>query len=301
MDANVVYVTNPLVAQLRADKNGKLVTRHVADKTASTAPSVALPAPALTTGPEAPEKSDKEVAKEMREALARKLYGDFQTDDDEDYRNALSSLSWFKTSLLENLNDIVDNKPVYQTQLHTQGSLKHLLSSGRGFGVAMEASVHDIATAVHNAGFRDIGSPSQIAEDYFGRSAIMSIKFIRDSHTDDFRIWYLATALQMNEDQWGDGKLSHYRMITSLEANFDDIIKSLPVLSAIINDKENYMIDDGVNDIVAISRHVALHSDDEIARIAEFVTLRHETHVYDPEMVDEMLETPAQPLTNGWL
>jgi len=291
-------MTTPLVPQLRADKNGKLVTRHMVDVGASTPLSSTLPAPSLTVGQQAPDKTEKEMHKEMCEELALRLFGVADDDPKSPYSHAVGALSWIKTPLLENINDALDNPPKYRTIISNRNNLSHHLNNDKGFAVALAASVHDIGTALSNAGFEDFRSPESFCDEYFHRP---TIKYVKDTNIEEFRVVYLANALELDEDRHPDGKMAYYRELGQLAEKLDDVIKALPVLHTIIKDSDNLMIDDGIMDILMISEHVSTHSDAEKERICAYIESRDEMHVYDPELVDEMLAVTTPAMTTGWL
>jgi hypothetical protein len=292
-------VNNPLVPQLRPDKNGKLVTRHVVDSTVPTGSSSSLPAPVLTASPPAPEKTEKELHKEAYEALAARLVGDADEDKRSKYNDVRAALSWFNTTLLQNLNDMLDNKPPYQTQ--ADSSAVFLLTSGKSFTVAMSASVYDIGNKCADAGMKNIISPDGLSRDYFNRPNYSSN--IRDSHIKDFRAVYLATVLELDEDEHANGKGDYYRELEKLSDSLDDVINALPVFKTIMDDDDHYyMMEDGILTINEISKHLRNRSQDEVQRVASFIKERgKDMGSYDEFVIDEMLENTEAAVGNGWL
>jgi hypothetical protein len=294
-------VNNPLVPQLRPDKNGKLVTRHVADVTASASLSSPLPAPVLTVTPQAPEKTEKELHKEAYEALAARLVGDADEDKRSKYNDVRAALSWFNSTLLQNLNDMLDHKPPYQTQSDKASSAVFLLTSGKSFTVAMSASVYDIGNKCADAGMTNIISPDGLSRDYFHRPNYSSN--IRDSHIKDFRAAYLATVLELDEDEHANGKGDYYRELEKLSDSLDDVINALPVFKTIMDDDDRYyMMDDGILTINEISKHLSNRSQEEVQRVASFIKERgKDLNSYDEFVIDEMLDNTEAAVGNGWL
>lgn len=294
-------MNNPLVPQLRPDKNGKLVTRHVADVTASTALSSPLPAPVLTVTPPAPEKTEKELHKEAYEALARKIVGDANEDTRSKYNDVRAGLSWFNTTILQNINEMLDNKPPFQTQVNKPTSISYLMTSGKGFNVAMVASVLDVGKACAGAGFEHLDSPDELCKKFFHRPNYSMN--IRETNIKDFRTAYLAAVLELDEDDHSHGKMDYYRELGNMSDNLDETINALPVLKAIMKDDSHYyMLDDGIVSVLEISRHLRKRSEDEVLRVAAFIDERgKDMDSYDPFVIDEMLENTEAAVGNGWL
>lgn len=295
-------MTNPLVPQLRADKNGKLVTRHVNENKTSGSLSSALPAPALAVTKTEPEKSEKEIHKETYEALAKRLLESVDvTPDDSRLKNVGASLSWFNSALLANINSILDEKPSYRTQLASVGSITHLLTTGKGLHVGMTASVHDLATACVAVGLENIVSPDELARKFLRRPTYSL--FIKDSNIKDFRAAYLAHVLELDEDEHADGKLDYYRHLERFSDKLDDVVHALPVLKTILEGEDSrYMLEEGIANVMEVVDHLSEFSDDEVLRVQSFIGERgDELNSYDTEIIDEMLKNTEASVGNGWL
>lgn len=293
-------MNNPLVPQLRADKNGKLVTRHMADATAPTPLSAALPAPVLVTPP-VPEKTEKELHKDAYEALALRLVGNADEDSRSQYTEVRASLSWYNSTILQNINEMLENKPPFQTQINKPSSIVYLLTSGKGFPVAMAASVLDIGKACADAGFEYFTSPDELSREYFSRPNYSM--HIRDTNIKDFRAAYLASVLELDEADHTHGKMDYYRELGNMSESLDETINALPVLKAIMKDDSHYyMLDEGIVSVLEISRHLGKRSEDEVLRVAAFIDERgKDMDSYDTHVIDEMLENTEAAVGNGWL
>lgn len=291
-------MNNPLIPQLRPDKNGKLVTRHVTDVSATSSLSSSLPAPSLATPAPTPEKTEKELAQEMRVALADRFYGDVKDEQELVYKNCLSGLSWLKLNMLENMIDALDDPPKYSTDLGRGNVMRHELSKGQVFPIIMQASVHDIGTALAEAGFQNLASPKNICSSHF---ADARHSWVSEEQIEDFRTAYLSTILELDEDVHTQGKMSYYRYLESMKNELDDVIKVLPIFHVIISDEDNYMLDDGIEKVLEISKHASKYSPDEIVRIATFIREREDRYSYEPELIDDMLANTESAVSTGWL
>ena len=195
-------MNNPLIPQLRQDKNGKLVTRHVADKTLLAGPARILPAPSAPSPQETPAKTAKELKDEALDSLMELVFPD-SGKETQKVKNARATASWFRMEHFEALTKIINKENRYVSYLGN--GLAHKLSTGKGFDAAMEASVFDLANALHDAGFGGV-VPTQLSDSYFGDAGTL---YIKDSHISDFRMHYLATVLELKNYDSGIGKMEY--------------------------------------------------------------------------------------------
>jgi hypothetical protein len=165
----------------------------------------------------------------------------------------------------------------------------------------MSASVYDIGNKCADAGMTNIISPDGLSRDYFHRPNYSSN--IRDSHIKDFRAAYLATVLELDEDEHANGKGDYYRELEKLSDGLDDVINALPVFKTIMDDDDRYyMMDDGILTINEISKHLSNRSQEEVQRVASFIKERgKDLNSYDEFVIDEMLENTEAAVGNGWL
>lgn len=293
-------MNNPLVPQLRADKNGKLVTRHVIDSSGTPDSGTSLPAPSLTSAPAAPEKTERQIAQDKRDKLmecALILYG--YTPDALSLRNSEARFSFMPAHLLDTIDSMLKETPVYDTRGVLGNDLRSKIVRGDTFGAMLTAGSHELNVTLHQAGFEVQHSVSP--KKYFGPS---TPTVLRDSQVKDFNTWLLATHLGFGDaGTFDEGPLAHYRGMSEMADHFDEVLKALPVLAPMVHDEDNYMLEYGFEDIVRIAKHVAAHSETEIEKIALYVKNHPESSAYYEDEVDEMLADTegTDSLTSGWL
>lgn len=288
-------MSNPLIPQLRADKNGKMVTRHVSDKSASTSKVKPLPAPLHPAHHEAPVKTEKELKQEACKTLVELVSRGFSASEKE-VDTAMAVASWLRLEQLQTLSHIAEyqNRPFAPST----GAIWNELRGGRSFHLGMAASTYELSERLHQTGFHGLGTPLIMASSYFGA---VSAKYIKDSNISDFRLHVLANALDLENYETNDGKFEHYRQLANLNSHYDEVVKALPVLFEIMSDYDNHILDDSIEDIVAASIHAARHTEPEIERIAAFVRDRKDMDHYDTDLIDEMLKTEASSMSSGVL
>lgn len=297
-------MTNSLIPQLRADKNGKLVTRHVSDASASEASTTSIPAPSLSSAQAAPEKTEKELRIEASKAFAKRIIDELAGEPNEDkLKNLEAPLSWFTMAQIENLNTILDEKPTY-TRFTSAWSVSHYLTSGRSIPLALIASIHDIAQSCIDAGFSGhlySGSADKFAETYLKRPIYSS--YLKESNVKDFRAAYLSQMLELDESAHSDGPMDYYRHMQTFSDNIDDVLHALPVLKGIMDDDDHmYMLEEGIVNVLEISEHLSKLSEQEVLRVRSFLDERgSELNSYDTEVIDEMLKNTESSVGNGWL
>ena len=283
--------------QLRADKNGKLVTRHVIDPSAVSSSSTGLPAPSVKSA----EQTERELINEKRASIIeRACAGRSVPVTEQEQRNAEACFSWIPPRYLDTISSLMDESPAYDKYGRIPSSLRHAISQGYAFEAMIIAGSHPLYSDLHAAGFDQFRHTVPVKE-YFGSTLP---RVFKESHVRDFNVWLIASHLGFSDPgTFSDGPIAHYRAMLEVDAHYDEVIKALPVLAPMVDDDSGYLLEYGFEDVIRISVHAASHSDTEIERIAHYVKHMMDSDAYDEEIVDAMLAatSDAPSLTTGWL
>lgn len=288
-------MTSSLTPQVRPDKNGKLVTRHIKTDAAAGRTGLVMPAPTLA----APVKkvNREELINEVAEIVAAPPANPTRYTKTPSLKSVTSSLSEFKdeatiASIGDALND-PESSPFlhslitssfYYAEPNLEGFLKAAISVDRmyatieHYGNQLPSALNsDVSNLFSQMGFKE--------RDFKGE--------VTDEHIGYFQATLIANKLGIHERGF-PVKNTYYRQIEMIRENMERIVPALPVLVRVMGRdvyKDKYADIENVLQYVDASGHAPKDIGD--------VMLERNTH--DFALVKEVLDNGVRSMSSGVL
>ena len=289
-------MNSSLTAQVRPDKNGKLVTRHVKTDAAGGRTAPSMPVPKLASaGPKRVTRD--ELIDEVANIIAAPPANPTRYTKTPSLRSVMSTLESFEDdSVIELIADAMKDP---ERSPYT----KSLITSSFHYGEpSMEAfmklalNTDKIYMTIETYGG---DMHAQMNSDFSNLSASMGFKNnafkgpVTDEHVDYFKATLIANKLGIQESAFPI-KNVYYRQIEMIKENFDRIVPALPVLVPVLSRdyyKESY------DDIANVLGHIETSGHDP----KDIGDVMVERHTQDLDLVEEILGNGVKSMSSGVL
>ena len=289
-------MTSPLTAQVRPDKNGKLVTRHVKTDAAAGRTAPSMPAPKLT----APK--DETVS---REELVDEVANIIATPPENPTRYTRTPSARSVTESLRDFKDEATIKAVGDAMTDPDANpyLKSLIASSfynedpnlEGYLKAV-ISVSEIHATIEHYGSQLPSGLMSDTSNLFGSMGFKEREFkgeVTDEHVGYFQATLIANKLGIQPGGYPIKNI-YYRQIEMIKADLDRIVPALPVLVPVLS-RDYYR--ESYDDIANVMERIEAsgHAPKDIGDVMI------ERQTQDLDLVEEILGNGVKPMSSGVL
>lgn len=296
MVATLTGMTSPLIPQLRPDKNGKLVTRHVKTDTAGGGAASRIPAPKMMTASKKGPTREQAID-DLAQIISEPPANPTRFTNTPSLRNVTLSLQDFKDdSMFQKITDAMESP-------ESSRFLKGLITAGfyyqepRLEGYLKAAiDLDSIYTACQKYGDQ---MPSQFQSDFSNMFSEMGFKEsefkgeITDEHIAYMKATMIANKLGIHNSRGMINNI-YYKQIESIKDDLDRIVPALPVLVPVLSRdyyKESY------SDIVEVMDEMDKLGHDPI----DIGDTMAERGLHDLGLVNEILNNGVKAVSSGVL
>jgi hypothetical protein len=289
-------MTTPLTPQVRPDKNGKLVTRHVKTDAVGGRSASSMPAPTLGTAT-VKKVNRKKMIEDLAQIICEPPASPNRFTNTPSLRSVTSSLEEFKDdAMIKAVSDAM-NDP------ESSRYLKGLIVSGFYYGedklegyLKVAISVDKMFATMEAYGGQLPSSLNSDVSNLFSEMGFKEREFkeeITDEHVGYFQATLIANKLGIRNSRSQINNV-YYKQIESIRENMDRIVPALPVLVPVLSRdyyKETY------KDIVDVLDTIDRSGHDPV----DIGNVMIERGTQDFGLVEEILGNGVKSVSSGVL
>jgi hypothetical protein len=289
-------MTSSLTPQVRPDKNGKLVTRHIKADASGGRTGASMPAPKLGFAP-VKEVSREEMIDDLAQIISEPPAVPTRYTNTPSLRSVTSSLTEFKDdAMIKTVSDAMSDpesskylkgliiSSFYYDESKLEGFLKVAISVDKMFAT-MEAYGGQLPSSL-NSDVSNLFSEMGFKEQEFKDE-------ITDEHVGYFQATLIANKLGIRNNR-GQINNIYYKQIESIRENLERIVPALPVLVPVLSRdyyKETY------KDIVDVLDTIDRSGHDPV----DIGNVMIERGTQDFGLVEEILGNGVKSVSSGVL